>query len=354
MNGLALEGGGVKGAYHVGAYMAFKKCNVNFSVICGTSIGAFNAAMLASGKDRELLRVWQTLDVAEHFGLEDKLKELIVDKKFSLKLVGESFKALKLILSSKGIKLDSLKKLLEDNIDEQLLRESSIDFGCVTVRLKDLKPLQVFKRDIPPGKLHEYLVASSYLPVFKSEKIIDDNYYIDGGFYDNLPINMVASTGCKKIYAIRLNSMGLIKKVKDIDAELIYIIPKRDLGGILELNSDITKENIFMGYYDTLRVLKHYDGEHYVFKEKNEDYYYRLLRDIPIREKKRVENFLKSTSNKETVIKALEYILKKEGISYYQVLKSRRIIKKIKKVYHNNHFVYEFINKIKLPIFEIF
>ena len=39
-------------------------------------------------------------------------------------------------------------------------------------------------------KLNEYILASCNLPVFKMEKVIDNNFYIDGGFYDNNPINM--------------------------------------------------------------------------------------------------------------------------------------------------------------------
>ena len=41
MIGLALSGGGVKGSYQIGAYLAFKKCHIKFKGITGTSIGAF-------------------------------------------------------------------------------------------------------------------------------------------------------------------------------------------------------------------------------------------------------------------------------------------------------------------------
>ena len=44
---LALEGGGAKGAYHVGAVKALKENGYEFSVITGTSIGALNAIMIA-------------------------------------------------------------------------------------------------------------------------------------------------------------------------------------------------------------------------------------------------------------------------------------------------------------------
>ena len=54
--GLALAGGGVRGAYQIGVYQALKKQHIRIDGFVGTSIGSFNAAMLASGRDKELLK----------------------------------------------------------------------------------------------------------------------------------------------------------------------------------------------------------------------------------------------------------------------------------------------------------
>ena len=54
MNGIAFSGGGLKGAYQVGAYKAFLDCNIKIDGFVGTSIGALNAAIIASGKYEEL------------------------------------------------------------------------------------------------------------------------------------------------------------------------------------------------------------------------------------------------------------------------------------------------------------
>ncbi|MGN1096989.1 MAG: patatin-like phospholipase family protein [Christensenellales bacterium] len=45
--GLALEGGGAKGAYHVGVVTALYESGYSFDAVVGTSIGALNAAILA-------------------------------------------------------------------------------------------------------------------------------------------------------------------------------------------------------------------------------------------------------------------------------------------------------------------
>ena len=59
MRGLALEGGGAKGAFHVGALDAFFERGYRFDMIMGTSIGALNGAMVAEGEFDTLKRLWE-------------------------------------------------------------------------------------------------------------------------------------------------------------------------------------------------------------------------------------------------------------------------------------------------------
>ena len=46
MLGLALEGGGAKGSYEIGAYIALKELGFKFDAVAGTSIGSLNAAFI--------------------------------------------------------------------------------------------------------------------------------------------------------------------------------------------------------------------------------------------------------------------------------------------------------------------
>ena len=49
MLGLALEGGGARGAYHIGAMQACMEKGLSFHAIAGTSNGAINGDMFAPG-----------------------------------------------------------------------------------------------------------------------------------------------------------------------------------------------------------------------------------------------------------------------------------------------------------------
>ena len=45
---LVLQGGGSLGAYECGVYKTLAKHNIQFDIVSGTSIGALNAAIIAS------------------------------------------------------------------------------------------------------------------------------------------------------------------------------------------------------------------------------------------------------------------------------------------------------------------
>ena len=79
-----------------------------------------------------------------------------------------------------------------------------MDFGIVTINVTDREPLEVFIEDIPQGELSNFLLASSYVPIFKIEKL-GGKVYLDGGFYDNLPFKLLQRKGYKNLILVRTN-----------------------------------------------------------------------------------------------------------------------------------------------------
>lgn len=348
MNGLVLEGGGVKGSYQIGAFYAFRDCKIKLDGFAGTSIGSFNAAMLASKKETELLDFWFNVNPGILLGFEQEFIDTVNNKNIGIKSLITSFSELKKIVKNFGIDNTLLLKEIEKVLDYEDLKNSRYDFGLVTVRISrsGLKPLYITKEDIKSQeKLIEYLMASSYFPGFREKRIIDNHYYIDGGFYDNSPVKILRDKGYKNIYIINIKGIGINRKIPS-DVKTTYIYPSRDTGRILELNRNVIKENIMMGYYDTLRVLKNLDGYKYCFKKRSNKYYKFITRQITKREKRRISCFFNVNTTKEAVIKSLEYIFEKEHIDYYEVYNAYSMAKKIKKL-NNNHFIYQFIKKIR-------
>jgi NTE family protein len=265
MYGLVLEGGGAKGAYHVGAYKALKELNIEIGGIAGTSIGAINGAMMVQGDYELLEKVWYSVNSYELFDIDEKA---IMDlKNFNLHDVNFSYllHQSKEILSNRGLDTSKIRDLFDSYIDEDKIRNSDIDFGIVTVNLTDKKPMELMKEDIPKGKLVDFLIASANLPAFRIEEV-DGKKYLDGGFYNNLPIDILADRGYKDIIAVRTLAMGIVRKVKIKDLNVTYIQPVESLGsalGALSFNREKAEELINLGYYDTLKVFKKLKGYKY-------------------------------------------------------------------------------------------
>ena len=198
MYGVALEGGGIRGSYHLGAVKAIKECGIKVGAYVGTSIGSFNAAVIAQGDFERLYNKWYNASSTMGFNVEEKEVEKLNKKKLDISSIKYWGKFLKDSISNKGMDTSKLKELYDEMIDEKKLRKSKIDYGLVTVSLSDKKPIYLFKDDIPVGLVSSYVLASSNLPVFKSGKILDDNkIYIDGGFYDNCPSTLLKKKGYK-------------------------------------------------------------------------------------------------------------------------------------------------------------
>lgn len=280
MYGVALEGGGLKGAYHLGAMKAIRECNIEIGGYVGTSIGALNAAVLAQGDFEKLYDKWYN-EGSSTIGIDVKEKEVtkLINKKWDLKTIKYWTNFFKENVANKGIDSSKLKALYEKMIDEEKLRTSNIDFGMVTVSLTDRKPIYLYKEDIKEGMIATYVLASSYLPVFRQDTILNDNkMYIDGGFYDNCPTILLKKKGYTDIIEIRTNALGVRKRINTKGLNIVRIEASKDLGNIVLGDNATVRNDMQMGYYDALRVLKGYIGDKfYVVPTENEKVFNMLV-----------------------------------------------------------------------------
>jgi NTE family protein len=328
MFGLVLEGGGARGAYHVGAYKAIRELNIEIGGIAGTSIGAINGAMMVQGDYELLEKIWLSVDSYELFDLDEKTVEDL--RHFNLRNINFSYllHQSKEILSNRGLDTSRIRELFDYYIDEDKIRSSNIDFGIVTVNLTDKKPMELMKEDIPEGKLIDFLIASANLPAFRIEEV-DGKKYLDGGFYNNLPIDILANKGYKNIIAVRTLAIGIIRKAKIKDLNIIFIQPVESLGsmlGALDFNRERAEEYINLGYYDAMKVFKKLKGFKY-YCIPFEGNFINILTDFYNKYKERLcnigrflgyEDVCEDRMFFEKIIPRLESILDMKGKNDYQ------------------------------------
>lgn len=280
MLGLALEGGGAKGAFHIGAVKALLENGYEFDGVVGTSIGAFNGALISQGDFEKAYDLWINMEPSMLFDIEDECMRNIVHNgltKENIKYI--SSRTINLI-ENRGIDTSKMRRVLYENVDEYKLRTSNIDFGMVTVSIPNFNPVEVYKEDIPDGKIRDYIMASANFPGFKLYPI-DGKYYIDGGIYDNCPVNLLIRKGYKDIIAVRTSKNDKFSNIINKDVRIRSIIASEDLGNALIFDNDLIRRNITLGYFDAIRMIKNLKGRKYYIEPFEEVFFFDILNNIP-------------------------------------------------------------------------
>lgn len=156
---LALGGGAVLGAAHIGVLKALSQKKISVKQISGTSIGALIATLYAFGK---------TPDDIEHFVSD--LAWLDVTS-FTLSKYG--------ILSN-----DDLGRRLDDYLGQVHFSETVIPLFLVATDISNGK-----KVILKQGRIAKAVMASSCIPGVFVPVDIEDRLLVDGGLVENVPIS---------------------------------------------------------------------------------------------------------------------------------------------------------------------
>lgn len=262
--GLALAGGGAKGAYQFGVWTALREMDIEIKGVVGTSIGALNGAAIIQDDYEALYELWYNLKASYVLNISDEVYGKIRNVDFSSTTFSELFDEVKKTIDLEGVDISPLKDLIHSLIDEEKIRESGMDFGLVTVSLTDLEALELFVEDIPENQLKEYLLATAYLPFFRRERL-HGKYYLDGMYHNNLPTNMLVSKGYTNIIEVHLKSKEDSRPDYGDHVNIIEIKPSQPLGRALDFDQENSRKNIDLGYYDTMRAFKGLAGDYYYF-----------------------------------------------------------------------------------------
>lgn len=310
---IVLSGGGGKGAYQIGVWKALRKLHIKYDIVTGTSVGALNGAFMVQKDYKNALKVWKNMSFKSVYNKD--IKEDLSTKEGKKELVSMYAKG---IVIDKGMDVENLENLLLKYLDENKVRKSKIDYGLITFNLTTLKAMTYVKKDIPKGKLKDYMMASATCyPVFK-KKEIDKNIYIDGGVYDNLPINLAISMGANQIIAIDLRAIGVKQKIKEANCDIVTITPKNKINSFLVFEKEASERAIKYGYNDTMKKFGKLDGNYYTFKKNN------LNRNYIRYNKKFMRNLIKIIGTKNNNISSI--ILK--VAAFNKIINSKEEVKK--------------------------
>ncbi len=270
---IVLAGGGAKGGYEMGVWKALRRLNINYDIVTGTSVGSLTGVLMAQDDYYKAFKTWYYMDYK-------KVMDIEIDGKFKTKKGKEEIlrKYAKGAISG-GYEMKGLEKVIDNALDEDKLFKSNIDYGLVTTYFPSLKGKYVRKKDLKKGDTKKYLLAScSCFPAFKPT-LIGKNNFVDGGYYDNLPINLAISMGADEIIAVDMGAVGVTRPVKNKKVKITYIKPKNNLGNFLAFEKYYARYAIALGYNDTMKMYNELEGDKYTFKKGSLSRNYKRIGD---------------------------------------------------------------------------
>lgn len=257
---LILGGGGSRGAYEIGVWQALREMEIPIHIAAGTSVGAINGAAVAQGSFDRACRLWRQLTTTEVFDFSQAVK-------------------------NGGASYTSLKKTLNENLSEQSIRDSGVEYGLVTVKaelqaLRNSRSLfsgqYLWKEQIPNGQLLDYILASASCFPAVSAYEIEGSAYIDGGYLDNLPVAMALQRGAQTIIAVNLDTFGIVKKEALASAQaqgksLFFIESPWNLGNFLIFDPKHSAHLMRLGYLDAMKAFGAFEGRRFTFMKGQMD-----------------------------------------------------------------------------------
>lgn len=328
MRAVVLSGGGGKGAYQIGVWKALRKLKYDYDIVTGTSIGAINGLMMVQKRFYAAYFLWRNVNSKKMIG--ENLEE------------AEYIEYVKKFVKTGGVSTIEVEKFVNKLYNKKKFRNSKINYGIVTYNFSKLKPCIKTKDELSDEEICKYIVASATcFPAFKMTDINGEKY-IDGGYYDNLPINLAIDMGATEIIAVDLEAIGLKRKIKDDNINVTHIKPNNKIASFLEFNKAYSRRDINYGYNDTMKKFGVYDGKEYTFynnKLSLEKYKeFMELNDLIFESGVRITNFklskyLKSLTNKEELEnifdETLEMLLKKYDYNDSKIYNANKVCKNI-------------------------
>ena len=187
---LVLSGGGARGAFQVGVWQYLREINWTPDLICGTSIGAVNAAAIGSGMSVErLIDIWKTHNRSEIY----RFKAL---KVLSSALYGRPFKAV--------LDTTPMRAMLTRHLDLETLRRSPIEIVISAVHLATGR-LHLYNQDVI--EIDHLMASSAMLILFPCQPIRGELYW-DGGVMANSPLFIALERKIEEIIVVLLSPVG--------------------------------------------------------------------------------------------------------------------------------------------------
>lgn len=170
--GLALGGGGAKGAVHLGVLRAFEEEGVRFDVVAGTSIGSIIGGLYAKGYG------WREIESVIMGGGVNDVAAMFIKR-----------------VAGSGV-----DEMIGEIVGKTDFSDLKLPFAAVAVDL-DSGEEKVFTQ----GDVATCMGASSAIAPYFRAVTIDGRRYVDGAYRNIIPCDAARALGCDKVVGVDLS-----------------------------------------------------------------------------------------------------------------------------------------------------
>lgn len=226
--GLALSGGGIRGAAHIGVLRALEENGLKPSWISGTSAGSIVAGLYACGYTVRELKL-----------IAVELQSKYIDLNF----LGMAYGLGQWIMGKEPcidgiIKGKAIEKELKKLTGAKKIGDVEMPIAIPAVDINNGKTVMFVNRSIKSSAkdketiyiddvyLYKAIRASIAIPVIFKPLIIEGKRLVDGGLTDNLPIDILKRMEATKVIGVDLGYNGQLRK----DVDNIIEIGSQSLG----------------------------------------------------------------------------------------------------------------------------
>ncbi len=193
--GLALGGGGARGLAHFGIIQRLQELDIHIDCVCGTSIGAIAAGIMASGNLVPALEWCAQPDWI-------KLPRLFVDGHFTNKAL---------------VKGEQIERLLAKLIPARDFTELSLPCAMVATDLHSGEEVDMRSGDVLSAVRASMSIPGIFKPVAREGRVL-----VDGGLVNPLPVGLCRELGADKVIAVDITPRAQPRSGKSLDDMNIF------------------------------------------------------------------------------------------------------------------------------------
>ena len=188
---LVLSGGGARGAYQVGVWRRLQEAGWQPDLVCGTSIGSMNGALIGMGWDADRMEsFWQSMGREQVFRFPFWRRF-----KYRLRQLFGKQRDWPALLDNRP-----LQQLLRQVIDEERLRDASPEVVVTATNVRRAQLSYFAGRELSA----DHVLASCSIPVVFPWQALDGELYWDGGIMDNTPLVPALQRDAREIILVLL------------------------------------------------------------------------------------------------------------------------------------------------------